>query len=148
MMGRRGPKSTAALSVAKVAKLPQRIPDPPVKLDSGQRAIWDRVMASAAGKHIAPEAFDVAVEYCRTGARLNAIENAVSRLSPTDRDYRALVTLAERLGNRLSQIGTKLRLNPKSVYRVSRGEKAWTPDPNRKAWDYTGYGDGWDPEPD
>lgn len=147
-MGRRGPKSTASLSVAKVAKLPTRIPAPPLKLNSAQRAIWDRVMASAAGKHIEPEAHDVVVEYARTATRLNAIECAVSKLTPRDRDYRELVALAERLSNRLSQLGTKLRLNPKSVYRVGRGEKRFAPTPGPEPWNFTGYGDGWDPEPE
>jgi hypothetical protein len=59
-----------------------------------------------------------------------------------------VAAMAERPSNRLSQIGTKLRLNPKSVYRVSRVGGGYKSVPGREPWNFTRIADRFDPPPE
>jgi phage terminase small subunit len=121
-MGRRGPKSSAELSVIPLSPGPNRL-QPPPHLGSDEAKIFREIVTSCDPRHFAPSDVYLLAAYCdavvisrRAAAALREDQGAAA---VWERSVRVLATLATRL-----RLAPQARNDPKTTGRLARG---WQP---------------------
>lgn len=131
-MGTRGRKSAASLAIASVASDVSRLPEAPSYLTPEQEDIWRLIVASRGGDLIAPEAFPVLVEYCRSVTASNQVAAQLDAFDPgwaCDEEglkrWDKLLAMQDRLAGKIASLAGKLRLTPSSrMQPISAGRNA------------------------
>lgn len=137
-------KSASDKAVAPVVSLPLRLPDPPKNLSVAQSEIWKLVIASRSGDMIAPEAYPVLVEYCRSITAADMIAEQIDHFDPlwiAEDDglkrWDKLLGMQDRVSAKVASLATKLRITPQTrIHKEKAGTIASKGGGQRKPWQY------------
>lgn len=143
-MGKRGPQSAEALSVAAIKGgnvTVQARPDAPYDLPDEAAEVWKATVEALPADWIGTEAHTILAAYCRTSIQLRRlgqlIHQAETKPGPLDvPEYLALLKAHGTAAQTAKTLATSLRLTPQTRLRpetAARRAGAYTP--GRKPWE-------------
>jgi hypothetical protein len=138
-MRKRGPKSSAEISVVIPIGLDTRRPDPPAYLTAGQAKVWRSIVGSLPGGWVDAPQEPLLAAYCRhvessrfLSAMVDKLDLKTCDLSLADR----LLRMRERETRASAAVATKLRLTQQArMHPRTAGRAIERTPPAQRPWD-------------
>ncbi len=140
-MGKRGPKSSAELSVVSI-NTKQLRPEPPEELNPEQAEEWRAIVKGMPSDWFSRETWPLLESYCRHVVTARKVAEQIDHLSeeptvPTDL-MEKLLKMQQRESAAIANLGTKMRLTQQSRYNAKSADTARRNGNHTRLWDDPG----------
>ena len=136
-MGKRGPKSSAEMSVV-VPITGKKLPSPPDDLTDEQAATWNTICRAMPGDWFAIESQPLLAAYCRHVATARHIAERIEKYwkNPLGIEHLdRLLKIQARESSAIASLATKLRLTQQSRYNAKSADTARRNAGGSRLWD-------------